>query len=157
MFQQDYTRFSIFAGLDSNQISQLTPFMVECRFGTDCVIFEQGQPAEYLYILLSGEVVIRYKPYDGPPLNVAHIEPGGVFGWSAALRRELYTSGALAVKESLTYRIRGSNLQVLRSQHPETAVILLDRLAGVIAERLRGTHTQVLGILTQSIETEKHS
>lgn len=156
MFRQEYTRFPIFAGLDGNQISQLTPFLVECHFKKDCVIFEQGQPAEYLYILLSGEVVINYKPYDGPPLNVARIEPGGVFGWSAALRRDLYTSGALAVDDSLAFRIRGSSLQVLAAQSPKTAEILLERLAGVIAERLRGTHTQVLEILTQSFESEKH-
>lgn len=154
MFRQEYTHFPIFAGLDSSQISQLTPFLVECHFVKDCVIFEQGQPAEYLYILLSGEVVIHYKPYDGPPLNVARIEPGGVFGWSAALRRDLYTSGALAVKDSLAFRIQGSSLQALAAQDPETAEILLDRLAGVIAERLRGTHTQVLSILTQGIDPD---
>jgi len=157
MFRQDYTRFSIFAGLDGNQISQLTPFMVECQFNKQCVIFEQGQPAEHLYILLSGEVTICYKPYDGPPLNVARIEPGGVFGWSAALQRDLYTSGAVAVQESHAFRIRGSNLQALRIQYPETGGILIERLAGVIAERLRSTHTQVLGILTQSIDPEKHA
>lgn len=154
MFRQDYAQLSIFAGLDGNQISQLSPFMMECSFPRDQVIFDQGKPAEYLYILLSGEVAIHYKPYDGPPLTVARIEPGGVFGWSSALRRDVYTSGAIAVQESLAYRIRGSNLPVICNQHPETGKILLERLAGVIAERLRSTHTHVLGILTQGMDTK---
>lgn len=152
MFSQDYAQFSIFAGLDSNQISQLSPFMVDCQYEENSVIFEQGQAAQYLYVLLAGEVIIHYKPYDGPTLTVARIEPGGVFGWSAALRRDVYTSGAYAMQKSLAYRIRGDSLQTICKQHPETGGILLERLADVIAQRLRSTHTQVLSILTQGLD-----
>jgi len=155
MFRQDYAQLSIFAGLDGNQISQLSHFIDECQFPKDCVIFEQGQPADRLYILLSGEVEIRYKPYDGPPLLVARIEPGGVFGWSAALRRDVYTSGAFSAQDSVAYCIRGANLHVMRAQYPETGMIFLERLASVIAERLRSTHAQVLGMLTQGLDMDE--
>jgi CRP/FNR family transcriptional regulator, cyclic AMP receptor protein len=147
MFIQEYARLPIFSGLDSSQISQLLPYMVECEFIKDANIFEQGNPAEYLYILLSGEVVVNYKPYDGPPLTVAHIEPGAVFGWSAAIGREAYTSDARAVQDSVAYRIRGVNLPVLCAQYPETGRCLLDRLASSIAERLQCTHTHIIGLL----------
>jgi CRP/FNR family transcriptional regulator, cyclic AMP receptor protein len=157
MFRQDYARLSIFTGLDGDQIHQLSQFIAECKFPKDHVIFEQGQPADRLYILLSGEVIIRYKPYDGPPLLVARIEPGGVFGWSAALRRDIYTSGAEAVQDSVAYCIRGANLNVLCSQYPQTGKLFLERLASVIVERLSSTHTQVLGILTQGIDAEAGS
>lgn len=157
MFSQDYARLSIFTGLDGEQISQLSQFIDECQFPKDYVIFEQGQPANRLYILLSGEVFIRYKPYDGPPLLVARIEPGGVFGWSAALRRDIYTSGAEAVQESVAYCIRGENLNTLCAEYPQTGKIFLERLASVIVERLSSTHTQVLGILTQVMDEENDS
>jgi CRP/FNR family transcriptional regulator, cyclic AMP receptor protein len=155
MFSQDYARLSIFAGLDSDQIKMLSQYIDECQFRKDYVVFEQGQPADRLYILLSGEVLIRYKPYDGPPLLVARIEPGGVFGWSAALRRDIYTSGAETAQESVAYCIRGENLNKLCTQYPQTGKIFLERLAGVIVERLSSTHTQVLGILTQGMEKEE--
>jgi CRP/FNR family transcriptional regulator, cyclic AMP receptor protein len=154
MFRQDYAQFSIFAGLDGNQINQLSPFVVENHYPKDAVIFEQGKPAEFLYILLSGEVIINYKPYDGPLLTVAHIIPGGVFGWSAALGREIYTSEAVAVQSCVACCLRGSSLSAIRELYPETGKILLDRLASVIAERLASTHTQVLGILTKGIDVK---
>lgn len=154
MLIQDYARLSIFAGLDDNQIRQLTPFMVECQYPKDFVVFEQGQPAENLYILLSGEVLIRYKPYDGPPLKVARIDPGGVFGWSAALRHDVYTSGAITVQDSTAFCMRGSSLPIIREQYPETGQIWLERLASVIAQRLQSTHAQVLGLLTQGMDRE---
>jgi CRP/FNR family transcriptional regulator, cyclic AMP receptor protein len=151
MFRQDYAQLSIFAGLDDRQLKQLSPFLIEVQFGQDEVVFEQGQPAQFLYILLSGEVVINYKPYDGPQLTVARIEPGGVFGWSAALGRDIYTSGALAALPSATCCIRGAHLSVIRERHPEMGNILLERLASVIAQRLASTHTHVLGILTKGV------
>ncbi len=157
MFNQDYARYPIFSDLDSSQISQLLPYMVECQFVRDSVIFEQGAAAEYLYILLAGEVVVSYKPYDGPPLVVAHIEPGGVFGWSTALGREVYTSGAIAVEDCLAYRIRGDNLSAFCRKYPDTGRILLEHLASSIAERLRSTHTQILGILSRCREAERRT
>jgi CRP/FNR family transcriptional regulator, cyclic AMP receptor protein len=149
MFRLEYTRLPIFAGLDSDQISQLESFFYECTLEKDRIIFEQNQPADYLYILLNGEVAVRYKPYDGPLLTVARIEPGGVFGWSAALGREVYTSGAVALKESIAYRLRGESLPEICARYPETGKIWLERLASVIAERLRSTHAQVLDILSK--------
>lgn len=149
MFKQEYAQFPIFSGLDGNQIRQLSSFLVEREFQKDTVIFDQGQVANYLYILLTGEVSIRFKPYDGPPLTVARILPGGVFGWSAALQRDLYTSGAVALDNCLAFCLCGSDLQVICRQHPETGKIWLEGLASVIAERLRSTYTQVLEILNQ--------
>lgn len=157
MFNQDYTRFPIFSGLDSCQISQLLPYMVECRFARDSVVFEQGAAAEYLYILLVGEVIVDFKPYDGPLLTVAHIEPGGIFGWSTALGREVYTSGAIATEDCLAYRIRGDRLSAFCKDYPDTGRILLEHLASSIAERLRSTHIQILEILSQCREVERRS
>jgi CRP-like cAMP-binding protein len=155
MFRQGYAQLSIFAGLDGNQINQLSQFIEECQFPKDTVIFEQNTPADRLYILLLGGVEIRYKPYDGPPLVVARIDPGGVFGWSAALRRDAYTSGALTTQASQVYALRGTSLAGLCAKYPDTGGVFLERLASVIAERVRSTHTQVLKILTQRIETDQ--
>jgi CRP-like cAMP-binding protein len=157
MFRQGYAQLSIFADLDGDQINQLSQFIEECRFPKDYVIFEQNHAADRLYILLSGEVVVRYKPYDGPSLLVARIEPGGVFGWSAALRRDAYTSGAQAAEDSTVCCINGADLAVICRTYPETGKIFIERLASVIAERLRSTHSQVLKILTQRIEMDDRS
>lgn len=154
MLREDYAGLSIFEGLDGNQIRQLSPFMVECQFQKGFIVFEQGQPAEYLYILLSGEVLIHYKPYDGPSLNVARITPGGVFGWSAALRHDIYTSGAVAIQDSIALCMRGASLSVIRARYPETGNIWLERLASVIAQRLQSTHAQVLELLTQGMNAQ---
>ena len=148
------TQIDIFKGLNRSQIEQLKPLMTFCSFSKDMVIFEQGNKAEFIYILAKGEVAISYKPYDGQPIVVARIHPGNVFGWSSALNRDTYSSAALAVIESEAIRINGRSLQTLCDTCPNTGAIFLDRLAGVISERIRHTHHEILALLSNGIDTD---
>jgi hypothetical protein len=45
-------------------------------------------------------------------------------------------------------------LRRLCETHPETGVVLLERLAEVIAERLRNTHQCVVDLLRQGVRPE---
>lgn len=153
MFRQDHTQLAIFNGLTSGQLSQLEPFFERVQFKAGQIVFDQGSDANYLYILLTGKVEVVYKPYDGPPLTVARINDGGVFGWSAALGREAYTSAAISTENGEAIRLSAANLHRLCEQSPQIGSAFLDRLAGVIAERIQNTHDQVLAILTQGMDT----
>jgi len=115
------------------------------------VIFCQGQMADRLYLLASGRVEIRFKRYDGEALTVSVIEPGGIFGWSAALGRRSYTSGAVCTESGHSLSIQGRDLRRICEEHPATGVILLERLAEVIALRLTSTHAHVMELLRQGI------
>ncbi len=151
MFRQELSQVPIFRGLSEMQLDSLDPYIQLCHFAKGQVIFDQGQVAAFMYILRQGEVIIQYKPYDAPLLTVTRIEPGGVFGWSAALGREKYTSAAIADSDCDVYQLRGEGLSSICDQYPETGVVILGRLASVIAERLQCTHTQIMLMLSQGI------
>lgn len=119
-----------------------------CHEGT---IFEQGDPAIYLYLVVEGSVDIIYKPYDGPIITITHVKPGGIFGWSAIAGNTIYTSGASCTKTCVAMRIQGTALRKLCSQHPEAGEILLDRLAESVSTRWYDAHAQVRDILNQGI------
>lgn len=152
MLKLDYFDLSIFKGLGPGELRLINSLLELCEFTENVKIFDQGQLATYLFILLKGEVTVRFKPYDGPELIVAHIEPGGVFGWSAALGHNSYTSSAVAIVDCEVARIRGDQLHKLCQDNPDMGVIILERLAGVIAERLRSTYNQILTILTKGMD-----
>jgi len=155
MFRQDLSSLGLFKGLNHQQIDLMNSVWGFCHFPENKVIFEQGQAADFLYVLTCGSVDVQFKPYDGPSMIVAHILPGGVFGWSAALGRDAYTSSAIACEESQAYRTSTTRIHKLCSNFPDTGVILLDRLAGAIAERLDSTHAQIFAILQQGIDNGK--
>ncbi|HEX7433307.1 MAG TPA: cyclic nucleotide-binding domain-containing protein [Anaerolineaceae bacterium] len=154
MYGRELAQLTLFHDFSPEQLEQIQSFVEICRFPKDQVIFEQGEQAQHLYIVINGEVVVRFKPYDGPDIIVTHITAGGVFGWSAALGRSAYTSSAITTTTSEFFRFRAKDLHKLCEQNPETGRIILDRLAAVIAERLHSTHNQILAILTQAVNSD---
>ncbi|MGD2251283.1 MAG: Crp/Fnr family transcriptional regulator [Anaerolineales bacterium] len=141
----------LFQGLAAKDIEPLIGLFRLDSFQEGAVIFAQGDTADRLYVLVSGEVAIRFKPPDGDELTVAVIEPGGVFGWSAALGRTTFTSCALCTQQSEAISVEGDELRLLCETHPRTGVIILERLAGVIAQRLKSTHKHVIQLLRQGM------
>ncbi|HEY9089203.1 MAG TPA: cyclic nucleotide-binding domain-containing protein [Anaerolineaceae bacterium] len=151
MSQEAYADLDLFQGLTAEQLRDLDSLLVHCHYPQGTTIFEQGQAAANLYILTEGEVVINYKPYDGPVLVVARIQTGGVFGWSAALGRDIYTSSAQAACDCAAYCVSGMALQRFCSRFPDTGTAFLERLASGIARRLNSTHTEILSILSRGM------
>ena len=119
----------VLKGLTPIQKNRLAPLVEVINSDVNTPIFVQGDPASYWYFLTTGKVIIRFKPYDGPPLHVAQIEPGSGFGWSALLNRSIYTSSAIAVENSEIYRIPGAELKSVWAKHPHTVMLLLQRLS----------------------------
>lgn len=146
---------SLFDGFSEAQLKTLADLFEGETLAADDLIFAQDDPAHRLYVLLSGRVAIRFKPHDGDVLTVTEIAPGGVFGWSAALGRRAYTSSAHCIQSGEALSLRGSDLRRLCEAHPETGVVILERLAEVIAERLRSTHEQVVELLRLGIRSQE--
>jgi len=144
-------RFALVEGFTSAQIDIMRPLIEDVDFEKNQVIFNQGDQADYLYFVLDGTVSIRFNPEDGPVLSVAEVDQGDVFGWSAALGSECYTSGAVCTESGTFIRIQGEDLKNLCQQFPETGILILNRLAGVIAQRLRGTHEKVVELLHRGL------
>jgi CRP-like cAMP-binding protein len=137
----------LFRGLTSEQLELLHPLFIPCDFSADTLLFEQGDLADHLFAVISGEVVVNFKPDDGPIITVARVQPGSIVGWSAALGSRRYTSSAVCTTPTRLLRVRGDDLRRLCLQHPETGILILDRLATVIAERLHSTHDLVMSLL----------
>lgn len=146
-----YDQLPFFANLTPEQRALVQPIFLPCDCYADTVLFEQGEPAEYLFLILSGEIMIRYKPDDGPDITVARVKSGGVVGWSAALGNNTYTSGAVCTGYAQMLRLRGKDLRDLYIEHPETGILVLESLASVIAERLESTYEQVVKLLKQGM------
>lgn len=120
-------------------------------FRSGTVVVQQGAPAEYFYLVISGKAQVSFKPYDGTPITVSHVGKDGLFGWSAVVGSPTYTSSVTAVEDIETYRIRGSRLRNLCVDHPEAGKVILDRLANTVSSRWKNAHEQVKSILLQGL------
>ena len=146
-----FDQLKLFSNLSQAQLAVVKPLFVPQSECSGTLLFEQGDPADFMYLLVEGEILIQFKPEDGPVLTVTKVHPEGVVGWSAALGNPTYTSSALCSTACWILRVRGEDLRRLCERHPDTGDMVVERLAEVIAERMRNTYPQIMAILEQGL------
>lgn len=93
----------LFSGISDENLTDILSCLDAkiLSFDKNKMIFEEGSPAEYIGILLSGEIQIIRDDYYGNRNIIAHIEPGNLFGEVFACSDiETYPVGAVATKPS---------------------------------------------------------
>jgi CRP-like cAMP-binding protein len=145
---------ALFQNLNPEQENLLRPLFLLQYLPAGTELFKQGEQAEYLYVVIDGEVHIRYKPEDGPMLIVARVQPEGVVGWSAAIGSPTYTSSAICAEDCQLLCTRSQDLRQLCEDHQDTGILLLERLADLISERLKNAHQQVMAMLEQGMQVD---
>lgn len=137
----------LFDNLEPEQRRWLSRYFGRCQFPIGAAIFDQDAPAEYFYILLVGEVLVRFKPYDGPELTVARVQPGEVFGWSAVLGTATYTASATSAATCQMLRMRSTDLHRLCKEAPAAGSKILEALASAAGEGYDSIYSQIIALI----------
>lgn len=148
-------RLAIFTGIEEELMDMFQPLLepFSCQAGT--IVLRQGMPADHIYLILKGKVEVSYKPYDGTPITISHLEKDGIFGWSAVVGSSEYTSSATAIEDLEAFRIRGRDLRKFCREHPEAGREILERLANGVSSRWKDAHEQVKSILVQGMREKQ--
>ena len=133
----------LFENLNTEQSSMLMSVFEKFSCSPGTVIFEQGDQARYLYLILKGKAIISYKPYDGPRIVISRLKDGDVFGWTAVVGGSKYSSSVVSETDLESIRIRREFLQNLLAKNPETGKIIIDRLALNFSPRWKNAHDQI--------------
>ncbi len=115
-------------------------------------IIKQGDAAEYLFLIVSGNVSLSYKPYDGPKITLTRLHEGDIFGWSAVVGHEIYTSDAISTTPLRTLRLRGRDLRKLCSDHPAEGGHILEKLARAVSPRWVHARKQIQILLQEYLQ-----
>ena len=143
----DLARVRPFEDLSAADLTLIEPYFYSSMHAAGDVLFSQDEPADKLYIVMDGDIAVRYKPYDAPEITVTHLHKGDVLGWSTALGNSSYTSSAVCTTDVSVLQITGANLRNLITKHPQTGTMVMDRLATAVSPRWKDTQRQVRSLL----------
>lgn len=143
---------SIFKNMKEDHVTLFQRLFERYSFRSGAVVVQQGAPADFIYLVISGKAQVSYKPFDGSPITVSHVGKDGLFGWSAVVGSPAYTSSVTATEDLETYRIRGSRLRKLCIEYPEAGRDFLERLANAVSSRWNNAQEQVKSILIQGMQ-----
>ena len=97
-----------------------------------------------------------FKPYDGPAITVTVLKPNSIFGWSAAIGNQAYTSGAICKEDCDTIRMRSEDLHDLCEREPEAGRTIMNLLAKSVSVRWKDAEYQIQLLLKTNMD-EKQS
>lgn len=107
-------------------------------------IFDQGEMSSKLYVIVSGQVVLQRTVNMGNktttwPLGL--LGRGRAMGWSALLYGPRYsTASATCQKAAQVIAIDGTRLRAALEANPVIGFKVMDKLAGMLGERLRAAY-----------------
>lgn len=129
----------LFKGIDTHIILEISDTAEEADFPKGIALFQKGDFAEYLYILVNGTVDLTIEGQESISFPVN--KPGDVFGWSALVEPHLYTAMAETAAESRLIKIKGEYLMDIFRRYPSEALTVMKRLAKMVAARPVGKFT----------------
>lgn len=147
----------LFKDVDDYILHLLEPLFEPYSCPAGAVIFEQGEPAHYMYLILDGAVEMLYKPYDGPQLTLTNLAQGSIIGWSAVVGNATYTSGAICKEDCQAIRMTNRDLHKLCATEPEAGRIILNLLADSVSSRWEDAREQIQTLLNSTVSARQHA
>ena len=128
-----------FRALPPERRSQVKSVLREKRFTRQRVLFFEGQPAEFLWVVQQGEVRLYKSSADGRITTLEALGPGEMFGAVSSLDEDVYTASAEAVTDGVAWCLPRRVLMSLVADVPVLAVEILV----VTSHRLHDAHERL--------------
>lgn len=110
------------------------------------LVFRQGDAAQYLYLVVYGNVSLEICATGSGCKQILTLGPGELLGWSSVLELTSYTARARALQATRLVEINVAQLLTICSHDPQFGYELMHRTALALAKRLSATRMQLLNV-----------
>lgn len=143
-------RFSLFGGMPPEMFEEIALFCEEHTFEPDTYLFEQGEAATAVYLVLDGMVDLLIDMDEEGELRdtIETIVAGEMLGWSAMVEPYRYKLSAATTTRAQIIQLDARRLNAFLNEHPHWGLILMKRVAQTIGERLTNMRTRLMSIST---------
>ena len=138
----------LFAALAPDERARLEKQLVRRAWARDDYIFFEGEPAEWLILVVSGRVKMIKHSESGRETILATFGPGQVVGEVGVLVGDSYPATAQALEPAVTAGLRRVEYVALVQSHPELAWALIVELG----RRLQRAHESIRSMAVEKVE-----
>lgn len=113
------------------------------------VLTREGEPTDFLGVLLAGRVGLRLRVPERGPLTILTVEPGDVIGWSAVVPPYRATSTVVALADTELAYFAGPALRAALDNDDSLAAEFYPLVLRAVSRRLEGTRLQLLDLFSE--------
>ncbi len=144
----ELNKIAIFNTLSSAELKEIAPYLSAVSLKKKEVIFSEGDPSEWLYIVTGGKVKITKLSLDGKEIILEVIHPMDFFGGLAVIRGFPYPANAVAMEDSKVLKISRANLMRVLDRFPS----LMYCMAQQVGDRMKESHETLKNIALERVE-----
>jgi len=140
-------RVGLFRNLTPRDQTEVAGLFHEQRVEPDQLLFLEGDPAEYVYVVAEGKVKIVKQAPGGKEIILEVFGPGEVFG-GATLLLPCHPASAVVMERGLVLRLPRLDYHALLTRYPPLAVEVIE----LLRQRLAEAHQIIRGLAAERVE-----
>jgi CRP/FNR family cyclic AMP-dependent transcriptional regulator len=138
----------LFGGLEEDALNDIADLLIDRRYPRGSVIFEEGVPGDYMYLIKDGQVKISKLSDDGREKILEILGAGDFVGEMALLDRGPRSASVKSTQPCVLLALSRQDFLSLLRERPEISLELIRELS----RRLRETNEQIRGLLFERVE-----
>ena len=124
----DLKIFKIFSELKEEELKKIASIAKPAEFDSDSVVFKEGEPAENIYLLTSGKILLEQRITSKMTVTVDTLKPGDILGTASIMNINTYTVDAAVAEKSNVLVINSHEFTSLLSENPAIGFKVLKEL-----------------------------
>lgn len=147
----------LFHGLLPDELEQIQKRGEVRNIEEGTLLFEAGKPAEYLYVVLEGQIELRFKVvYFNAAIEIPleNKNRSEAFGWSALIEPYTYTLSAFAAKDCRLWQLRGRDIERLCAENSHLGYVIMNNVAKLIGRRFSALEKALVAEIQQSLKAK---
>jgi signal transduction histidine kinase len=153
-------RFEIFEGFTDEELAEVAKLCRAEHHDDGVKLFDEGDPAEKLYLVLEGKVSLEKKVQLGRSgssrqATVSIQGPGQTVGLSSLVAPHIYTMSGICIEPSRLLTIDGGEMRRFIASDPEAGLKLMSAIATLVQGRMEATSktlTYFLSIISHELK-----
>ena len=135
LFESTIRRVAVLKTASDDDVHVIAQMGIQRSIEEGAFFFLQGDPAEYLYIMLSGRAKLCQITPDGQQVNLRTLNPNQLFGAVGAVDPlATYPACAQALEDSSAIAIRSADFRLLLEKRPHLSFGMMKLMTGYIQE-----------------------
>lgn len=139
-------RYSHFSQICPESLEKLVGMADEQTVAAGQAIFAESDPAEYLYLIVRGEVNLACELGNGEFRVVDTLVDGELFGWASLVEPYRCRTFSTAVKETHFVRFNAAKLRAFCEADHTFGQRLLTQVARMLSSRLKSARVQLAAV-----------
>jgi CRP/FNR family transcriptional regulator/CRP/FNR family cyclic AMP-dependent transcriptional regulator len=139
---------ALFADINEAELQAIAQYIIPRTFKQGEIIFHEGDPGRFLYLVKSGQVRIFINGLDGSETSVILFgKPGDIFGELAIIDGLTRSASAVALGETVLYTMNRESFRRQMRQYPQLALNFMK----VLSQRVRYNTRQMDSFATLDV------